>query len=531
MPARRAALILILASCLLYGVALGRLDFWAPDEPRYGAIAEELRSFDHGLSGLVLLHLNDEPYTQKPPLYFWLAALSGAPGERVSEWAARLPSAIAGVGCVALTALLGRWLLGNPTLALLAAGLLATSFRFAFTARRAQLDVLLTVLELLAIVVFIHLEFIRNVLGSGRDTPGRTDGTPAVGRDRPQDPRPSRLAIAGLHTALGAAALVKGPVAWLPLAIIASYLAWEGRIRTFHAIAPVWAWSLSLGPIGLWMLAAIALAPPGFAELAVGENLIGRFFAGTSHARPFYYFLYQTPADFLPWTLLLPFGLFRIAQWARRPASRPRPHSAQEVSAARFILVWIGVPLLFFSLSAGKRGLYLLPIFPALSLVAALGVDCLDGTKTLDWRATRRAAMTLAIVAGLELLLFAVALPQLDAYKSPRPIAIAAARATRPDEAIGVYGLCPIEGAIAYYGDRRVASLQNEHELRSFLARGGSTILLRARHFEELGPALGLDRLERFRSGRRELVLASRSSASPNGAAAPKPAETGTKSP
>ncbi len=68
MPARCAALILVLASCLLYGFRLGSLEFWAPDEPRYGAIAEELRSLQHGVSGLVLLHLNDEPYTQKPPL-------------------------------------------------------------------------------------------------------------------------------------------------------------------------------------------------------------------------------------------------------------------------------------------------------------------------------------------------------------------------------------------------------------------------------------------------------------------------------
>jgi len=376
----------------------------------------------------------------------------------VSETAARLPSAIAGVGCVGLTVLLGRWLLGNPTSALLAAGLLATSFRFAFTARRAQLDVLLTALELLAIAVFVPLEFIRNVLGSGRDTPACRHDTLVAGRERPLDPRPSRLVIAGLHTALGAAALVKGPVAWLPLAIIATYLAWEGRIRTFHAIAPAWAWSLSLGPICLWMLAAIALAPPGFAEVAVGENLIGRFFAG-------------------------------------------------------------------------KRGLYLLPLFPALSLMAALGVTVLGGAKTLDPRTTRRAGMMIAIVAGLELVLFAIALPHLNPDKSPRPIAIAAARATRPKQAVGVYGLRPIEGAIAYYGDRRVASLRDEDELRAFLARGGSTILLRARDFEELGPSLGLDRPLRFRSGRRELVLASSGSPSPRGSTTPKPADGAIQSP
>ena len=159
---RGAALLLLFGTLLLYGLRLGNLDFWAPDEPRYGAIAEELRSYRHGAEGLVLLHLNDAPYTQKPPLYFWLAALAGTPGERVTEWAARLPSAIAGLGGVALTAFIGRRLLANPMLGLLAAGMLATSFRFVFTARRAQLDVLLTGFELIAIALFLSIEFRRN---------------------------------------------------------------------------------------------------------------------------------------------------------------------------------------------------------------------------------------------------------------------------------------------------------------------------------------------------------------------------------
>ena len=219
-------LALLVCACLLYGLGLGGTDLWAPDEPRYGAIAEELRSFRHGSSGLVLLHLNDVPYTQKPPLYFWLAAAIGAPFGRVHEVAARLPSAIAGVFCVGLTAWIGRMLFARSMPAVLAAGLLATSFRFAFTARRAQLDVLLTCFELAAIAIFLFLESKRGGIENARRFP---------------------LALVGLHTSLGAAALVKGPVGWLPLLVFAGYLAWEGRLSAFRAIAPLWAWFLSLG--------------------------------------------------------------------------------------------------------------------------------------------------------------------------------------------------------------------------------------------------------------------------------------------
>ena len=77
--------LVLLAAALLYLPGLGATDLWAPDEPRYAQVAEELRT---GAGHRVLLHLNGEPYTQKPPLYFWLAALAGAAADRVSAQAA-----------------------------------------------------------------------------------------------------------------------------------------------------------------------------------------------------------------------------------------------------------------------------------------------------------------------------------------------------------------------------------------------------------------------------------------------------------
>lgn len=487
---RRALLILLVGTSLLYGLGLGGTDLWAPDEPRYGAIAEELRSMRHGASGLVLLHLNDAPYTQKPPLYFWLAAAIGVPFERVHETAARLPSAIAGILSVALTAWIGRMLFARSIPAILAAGLLATSFRFAFTARRAQLDVLLTCFELAAIAIFLALE----------SRPGGIEKA----RQRP-------LAIAGLHASLGAAALVKGPVGWLPLLVFAGYLAWEGRLRGFRAISPLWAWSLSLGPIAIWVLTAIALAPPGWASVAVGENLIGRFFAGTSHARPLYYFAIQLPLDFLPWSLLLPFAVPILWSWSKRSPEKTSD-GPDLASAARFLLVWMIIPLIFFSLSAGKRGLYLLPIFPALALV---GVLAGSSSPILSAVSVRRFAIAILVVAGIELVGFTFVLPRLENEKSPRPIAEAALSVAQEGETIGIYGMTPLEGGIAYYGAGPLASLRDESQLRRFLDEGGKLVILRARHLDSLGPGLGLRELRSFRSGRRRLVLAQRSAPGP----------------
>ena len=100
---------------------------------------------------------------------------------------------------------------------------------------------------------------------------------------------------------------------------------------------------------------------------AVVDNLFGRFFAGTSHARPFYYYLYQLPLG-LPALDAARAG--RIA-WAARRSVFVARRATRSARAWRFLLAWVRRTLVFFSLSSGKRGLYLLPAFPALALLLA----------------------------------------------------------------------------------------------------------------------------------------------------------------
>ena len=153
----RVRALLLGAAALLLLWNLGARDLWAPDEPRYGQVAEELRSLRHGPEGLVLLHLNGEAYTQKPPLYYWLAALAGSAQGRVSEGAARLPSALAGLATIALVLRFGSALFGRAA-GTCAAGLLLTVYPFAQLARRAQLDVVLTLFETTALFAFWNLD-------------------------------------------------------------------------------------------------------------------------------------------------------------------------------------------------------------------------------------------------------------------------------------------------------------------------------------------------------------------------------------
>ena len=517
------------AAAVLFLYGLGAADLWAPDEPRYGQIAEELRSFEHGASGLWLLHLSGEAYTQKPPLYFWLAALAGAPAGRVSELAARLPSALAGLACVALLIRFGARLRG-PAVGIAAAGLLATASLFVHLARRAQLDVLLCCLELVALAAFWRID----------------RGGPRRARE-----------VAALHGALGLAVLTKGPVGLvLPALAIVAFLAWEGRLRDLRRCLPVWAPLLSVAPGLLWIAGAIALAPPGFAQAALVENLWGRFLEGNSHAGPPWYYLYRFPLDFLPWTLLAPAVIVtgRRALGAGAPAERAR--------VWRFLLAWLGSAFVFFSLSGGKRGLYLIPAFPAAALLCAdavvtalqggarpprfvspllagsaalilaaglaapwlasrYGIDlpiqftllwlALAGAAALGFRAAgpswlRRAGVVMAGVALAELLVFACVFPALDGEKSPRAVARAAAELTRPGESIGVTR-STLVGALAYYGQRRVTALETPEEIARFRASGGRVIVTEARNLDRLEAVLPVEVRFRARHGRRALVV------------------------
>jgi 4-amino-4-deoxy-L-arabinose transferase-like glycosyltransferase len=515
------------AAAALYLLRLGALDLWAPDEPRYAQLAEELRSFEHGARGLVLLHLGGEPYTQKPPLYFWLAALLGAPCGRVSELAARLPSALAGIACVALLMRLGAALRG-PAVGIGAGALLATAATFAHLARRAQLDVLLCALELAALAVFWR--------GDRR-------------------PRPRARDAAWLHGALGLAVLTKGPVGLVPpLLAIVGFLAWERRLGALRRWLPPWAPLLSLGPGLAWLAGVLALAPPGFAQEALIENLWGRFALGTAHAAPPWYYLYQLPLDFLPWTLLAP-AVVAAGRRVFGPAADPeRAHSW------RFLLAWLGGAFLFFSLSAGKRGLYLLPVFPAAALLCAdatldaltaraaprrlvpgllaalalvatlaglvapvvgarfgvavplrfpilwllLALAAFAAFRLAAWPA--RAGVVVASVAAAELLVFTLLFPALEAEKSPRAIAQAAAALTQPDEAIGVTR-GTLVGALAYYGGRRVTRLETPDAVARFLAEGGRVIVAEGSQLERLEAAGPVEVRSRARRGRRELVV------------------------
>jgi 4-amino-4-deoxy-L-arabinose transferase len=375
------------------------------------------------------------------------------------------------------------------------------------------------------------------------------------------------------------ALLTKGPVGFLiPVLGFGTYLAVEGRLRDLRRAFSAPALALSLGPIGLWLAAAVALAPPGFFGETVGGGLISRFFSGTSHARPVYYFLYQFPVEFLPWCLLWP-AVF----WAARRRVFVDGADPERRRAWRFLLVQVGVSFVFFSISAGKRGLYLLPCFPAtallcadaleallagrarppraLSIGAALAAAALIGVAAYfglhrdaevagaelplaflvllvvapllaaaAWiacvrsgRTARVAWVAVACAWTIELGVFQGLYPALDGIRSMKPVARAALRWLPPDAHVALLGSESMIGGLQYYAERPVDWVDDIEDLPAWLDAGGTSIVMEAKKLPKVREWVDVTVLERLREGERELVVVRPSRPGEAGRPAPPP--------
>jgi 4-amino-4-deoxy-L-arabinose transferase-like glycosyltransferase len=361
---RRDLLILIILAACLYFPGLGRRDLWNPDEARYAQIAREMRQ----AGSWALPHLNGQLYTQKPPLLFWSIAAFGTLGGEIDETTARLPSALAAVGSVLLVFLLGERLFGRRA-AWLAAAVFATCFKVAWQGRFGQIDMLLTALVTLGVWFWVR---------------GLTERRPGF----------SYL----FFFCAGLATLAKGPVGLLPpLLSILTFLALtrnRDELQRLHLFPGLLLWA---AVVLAWLVpAGLAGGREYLAQIVFKQN-VTRYADPWHHFQPWYYYLAVIPADFFPWSLLLPTGL--VIGWKRL--------SGKAREGFLFCLCWMAVTILFFSLSPAKRTVYVLTMYPAMALMVGVALDRIAA----EWPRDRRwAQLPLALIAFLALLVTA-ALP------------------------------------------------------------------------------------------------------------------------
>lgn len=342
-----------LALSLWGGEYLAR-DLWEPDEARYAYIAREMRQDGNW----AVPHRHGLIYAHKPPLMFWLmnagATFTGGEITRVS---ARLPSFLGVVLSLwALSRLALRW--ADAAAAWRAMAIVCTTYLFWNKGGMAQIDMLLCGIEMTALWQLVAYE-----------------------RDR------AWWRAVAAYTAMGLAITAKGPVGVLvPLGmyVAGTFVARDGTPRR-HAHY-LWGLLLVALPPALWLLAARQNGAPDayFHELIFKQNL-ERAAGEYGHTKPFYYYLIHFPSEFMPWT-----PLWLAILPAYRALSERRPALRRLLAAVAFVIV-------FFSLSASKRELYILPAYPAAALLIAIAWPALSARGAAFF--ARYAWSLLAIVA------------------------------------------------------------------------------------------------------------------------------------
>ena len=165
----RTFAILIIVSVLSFFVSLGSTPLWDPDEPRFAAATRDM--VDTG--DVMTPTFNGAPRFEKPILFYWLQ-LPFFVALGPTETAARLPSALAGFGCVALLYLIGKSYFSDRA-AFIASLALATVFRFVAYTRQGLTDVPAMFFEMAAIYFFraASLAPRSHAMGNGRLDGGR----------------------------------------------------------------------------------------------------------------------------------------------------------------------------------------------------------------------------------------------------------------------------------------------------------------------------------------------------------------------
>ncbi|HEV8610074.1 MAG TPA: phospholipid carrier-dependent glycosyltransferase [Thermoanaerobaculia bacterium] len=327
--ARRGLLLVALWAVVVGGGLVAR-PAWPIDETRYLGVAWEM--FNHG--ELLVPHLNGVPYSDKPPLLFWLI-VGGWHVFGVHEWWARLVPALFALGSLFLTARLARKLWPDrPAVADAAPLLLLSTFLWSFYTTVLLFDMMLVLFTLVGI------------LGLVRAAQGERGGW---------------LPLAAA-TALGI--LAKGPaiLIWLvPSAICAPWWS-DGAAarpgRWYPRAAGAFAAGIALALA--WAIPAALSGGRAYADAILWNQTAGRVANAFAHRRPFWWYLPLAPLLVLPW-LLWP------AIW--RGTSALRSMAAER--GVRLCAVWSAAAFVSFSLVSGKQIHYLLPLLPPLALVGA----------------------------------------------------------------------------------------------------------------------------------------------------------------
>ncbi len=324
-------MVLLVALCgVLYFPYLGSTPVFDKGEPREGLAVQDIVQRGEWLFPLK----RAAAIPSKPPMFHWTAALTYQFTGVLDEATLRFPSALYATLGVIFLYLLGARLFGAQV-GLLGGAILATTMIYQTQAVNARVDMTLCFFVTLSLILFysIYRGFLNHPLWPY-----------------------------AMYLLVGLATLSKGPLGIvLPGLVIAVFLALKRNWQQFFKFALHPGVLIALVLVVGWYGLAISRGGEGFVNRQLLSENLGRFFGGSGHSHPIYYYLGYLFSLAIPWCLFYPFMFW---DWAKERGSAD--------DDLRFLQTWFGVMLIFFSLSSGKRAVYLLPMYPALALLLAV---------------------------------------------------------------------------------------------------------------------------------------------------------------
>lgn len=439
---KRLLSITLLLGLIVFFWGLGNIALMSLNEARRALPAQDMF---HGGDWL-LPHLNGELYLTKPPLIYWLSASTAYLFGSVNEWAARLPSALAAAITVWMVYRYARREFGAWP-ALFSAQLLIANVTFAMFARRAEIEMLLTLLCAGALLAAIH--YIRG----GAD----------------------KRWIYFSYLLLALAMLTKGPLVLLfvtlPLLIVAFY---QKDSRCWEVLRSPLGWTIFvLFGLSWYVYVTWRLGPDIWSAIA-HRDMVEKI-QGEASAKPLFSYLGWILLDFMPAIMLL---LIRPASiWQR----------CKERSDYMILLTGILIPLLIFSLFNNKHAKYLLPAYPFMALLLAMRLgEFFDAVRPRVRQVILFLGLLLPAMYGIY---YGVAEARIYHYRvSVFPKLMAWSREPQPAP---LYAYGELDSRVVYYSSKPVKVLNRADYLELRKANQPMLLLVENASLDEMKPEAG----------------------------------------
>jgi 4-amino-4-deoxy-L-arabinose transferase-like glycosyltransferase len=365
--ARRLGLALLIMVPALYLGGHSLYGLFDVDEAIFTEATLEMReqTAAHGALGLAMPTYNGEPRYHKPPLVYWAQGLAMEIWGEDSLFAARAPSAISALLTILI---LGGWVFAltrNRAWAMASMLMMALNISFLVVGRAATADGLLNVssMALVAWTSYILLKPAPAFL---------------VGKE---------WVVTGALAALGM--LAKGPIAWFPAAFVCLtlLLGAKDKKKIWHMLAPWKAFGVMLVALAPWFAMLVQQHGLGFFYEFIMVHNIGRYASGLSNTQSssHWYYLVVMLFGFFPWVFMLPEACVALLKPLVKTPTRKGAKKVDYLKPVKTLLakpkaeavlpflcfVWAVLYILFFSFSKTKLAHYIVPAYPALSVLVA----------------------------------------------------------------------------------------------------------------------------------------------------------------